>query len=138
MIDLELLACPRCDRALERAGDTLRCTGCGVDFPSVAGVPWLFAEPGAALEEWRGRMRFSLQRVDRDVEQLRAALARDDVRPATRARLTHLATATDDHGRRLRALLAPLELERHGAAYATQLALRTRLPPDQGLTTYYA
>lgn len=138
MIDLDQLACPRCDRPLERANDALRCAGCGVDFPSVAGIPWLFAEPGAALEEWRGRMHFSLQRVDRDAEHLRAALARDGLRPATRARLSHLAAATEDHGKRLRALLAPLKLGGHTADYATQLALRTRLPPDQGLTTYYA
>jgi uncharacterized protein YbaR (Trm112 family) len=138
VIDLELLACPRCDRALERESGALRCSGCSVEYPSMAGIPWLFAEPGAALEEWRSRMRFSLQRVDRDADQLRAALARDDLRPATRARLAHLAAATEDHGKRLRSLLAPLQLGGHSAAYATQLALRTRLPPDQGLTTYYA
>jgi uncharacterized protein YbaR (Trm112 family)/SAM-dependent methyltransferase len=135
---LDLLACPRCDRALEGASDVLRCPGCRVEFPSVAGVPWLFAEPAAALDEWRSRLRLSLQRSDRELEQLRASLARENLRPATRARLAHLAAATEDHGKRLRALLAPLELERHTAAYATQLALRTRLPPDQGLTTYYA
>ena len=37
----------------------------------------------------------------------------------------------------MRALLAPLELEQRSASYETYLALRTRLPPDQGLTTYY-
>ena len=58
--------------------------------------------------------------------------------PATRARLESLERATRDHGTRLRALLAPLEIEQHAASYETYLALRTRLPADQGLTTYYA
>jgi hypothetical protein len=60
------------------------------------------------------------------------------LRSATRARLEALERATRDHGTRLRALLTPLELEQHSASYETYLALRTRLPADQGLTTYYA
>jgi uncharacterized protein YbaR (Trm112 family) len=135
---LELLACPRCDQSLAVSGDGFRCAGCRVDFPCVDSIPWLFAEPNAALGEWRGRLHFSLQRSDRDEKQLRAALERSDLRDATRARLELLANATADHGRRLRALLAPLDLERNAASIETHLALRTRLPVDQGLTTYYA
>ena len=100
--------------------------------------PWLFAEPNAALGEWRGRLHFSLQRLERERQQLAAALASTTLRPATRARLESLERATRDHGARLRALLAPLEIEQHAASYETYLALRTRLPADQGLTTYYA
>ena len=107
-------------------------------FPAARSIPWLFAEPGAALGEWRGRLHFSLQRNDRDEKQLRATLERPDLRDTTRARLTPLAAATADHGRRLRELLAPLEIERTPASIETHLALRTRLPAEQGLTTYYA
>ena len=135
---LELLACPRCDQPLAATGDGLRCAGCRVDFPRLDSIPWLFAEPGAALGEWRGRLHFSLQRTDRDEQQLRAALERPGLRAATRARLALLADATADHGRRLRTLLAPLELEHYAATIETHLALRTRLPAEQGLTTYYA
>jgi uncharacterized protein YbaR (Trm112 family) len=135
---LDLLACPRCDQPLAAAGDGVRCAGCRVDFPRLGSIPWLFAEPNAALGEWRGRLQFVLQRVQRDEQQIRAALARPDLRAATRARLEHLAHATADHGARLAALLGPLALERHAAAIETHLALRTRLPADQGLTTYYA
>ena len=134
---LELLACPRCDQALAANGDGFRCAGCRVDFPRLDGIAWLFAEPNAALGEWRGRLHFSLQRNDRDEAQLRAALERPQLRDPTRARLELLASATADHGVRLRALLAPLELERNAASIETHLALRTRLPTDQGLTTYY-
>jgi SAM-dependent methyltransferase len=134
----DLLACPRCDAPLAASGNAWRCAGCAVEFPLVAGLPWLFAEPNAALGEWRGRLHFSLQRLDRDRQQLASALASAELRQATRARLEGLERATRDHGARLRALLAPLELEQHAASYETHLALRTRLPPDQGLTTYYA
>jgi len=134
----ELLACPRCDAPLAEAGDAWRCAGCEVGFPRLAGIPWLFAEPNAALGEWRGRLHFSLQRLERERQNIAAPLAGGALRPATRARLETLERATRDHAERLRALLAPLELEQHAASYETYLALRTRLPSDQGLTTYYA
>jgi hypothetical protein len=134
---VERLACPRCDQALTAHGESLRCAGCQVDFPSVGSIPWLFAEPSAALGEWRGRLHYSLQRVEREHQELGKALARTDLRAPTRARLELLARAIEDHGRRLRSLLAPLELDGYSASVETHLALRTRLPIDQGLTTYY-
>jgi hypothetical protein len=134
----DLLACPRCDAPLADAGAAWRCAGCNVDFPHVAGIPWLFAEPSAALGEWRGRLHFALQRLERERQHVAAALTDRALRPATRSRLEALERATRDHAVRLRTLLAPLELEQHSASYETYLALRTRLPADQGLTTYYA
>lgn len=134
----ELLACPRCDRALDAQDGVLRCAACKVDFPSVGGVPWLFADAGVALGQWRGRLHFSLQRIDRELEQVRAALGSRELRPAARERLALLAEAFEGHGKRLRELLAPLEVGDYAANYGTHLAMRTRLPPDQGLTTYYA
>jgi hypothetical protein len=134
----DLLACPRCDAPLADGDGAWRCAGCRVDFPHVAGLPWLFAEPNAALGEWRGRLHFSLQKLERDRQQLAAALTSSTLRAATRARLESLEHATRDHAARLRALLAPLELEQRASSYETYLALRTRLPADQGLTTYHA
>jgi len=133
----DLIACPRCDRPLESAGVEWRCAGCRVDFAPVGDIPWLFAEPSAALGEWRGRMHFSLQRLERERGELASALAAADLRAATRARIDALQRATADQAARLRSLLAPLEIERHSAPVEAHLALRTRLPPDQGLTTYY-
>jgi hypothetical protein len=134
----DLLACPRCDRALDAAGDAFRCAGCQIEFPRVDSVPWLFAEPNAALGEWRGRLHFTLLRLERDRRQVAAALDAVALRAATRARLTALAAALDDHAARLKALLAPFELDRNTAPYEVYLALRTKLPADQGLTTYYS
>jgi len=133
-----LLACPRCDQALTPTGNGYECTGCRVEFPRVAGLPWLFAEPAATLGEWRGRLHFSLQRLERERAELANALADRELRPASRDRIQGLERATADHALRLRTLLAPLEIDGHTANYEMYLALRTRLPADQGLTTYYA
>ncbi|HEY8520072.1 MAG TPA: hypothetical protein VIN61_08335 [Gammaproteobacteria bacterium] len=135
---LDLLACPRCDRApLDASEAGWSCAGCKVLFPLIGGVPWLFAEPVAALEEWRGRTRFALERIEHEQRQLDAALATPNLRASTVARLTALKGANADHAARLRELLAPLVGEGFQGTYETYLALRTRLPPDQGLMTYY-
>jgi hypothetical protein len=134
----DLLACPRCDRALAKTDAGLRCEGCRVDFPSIGAIPWLFAEPNAALAEWRARLNFALAKLERAHSELESAARAAGLAALTRTRLEGLAAATADHAARLRDLLAPLALEAPATRYETYLALRTRLPPDQGLTTYYA
>ena len=135
---LELFACPRCDQALELTANGHHCSGCRVDFPGIEGIPWLFAEPAAALGEWRGRLHYTLTRLEHEVRQLDTALGNAALRVATRERIQLLKRATEDHRARLQALLAPLQIEQLTANYETYLALRTRLPADQGLTTYYS
>ena len=135
----DVLACPRCDRAPLAVSDAgLRCAGCRVYFPSVGTIPWLFAEPNGALAEWRARLNFALAKLERERAELASAAGTAGLAALTCTRLERLAAATSDHAARLRDLLAPLALEAPAAAYETYLALRTRLPPDQGLTTYYA
>ena len=134
-----LVACPRCDKTpLAATGDGLKCGGCKTGFPSVGGIPWLFAEPEAALGEWRNRLHFALQKLARDAENMAAELKDEGLGALTRRRLTLQRTAADDHRNRLRELLAPLDVHSSPASYETYLALRTRLPADQGIATYYA
>lgn len=133
-----LFACPRCDRALDETTDGHRCAGCRVEFPRIGGVPWLFAEPQAALGEWRGRLHFSLRQLERKCAELDEALQQKGLRTATRERLTLLRSANADHAKRLAELLAPLGVDALTASVETYLALRTRPPSDQGLLTYYA
>src|SRR5690606_32530422 len=59
------------------------------------------------------------------------------LRDSTRARLDAMHAAYRDHTARLGRVPAPLELDVLSAGPETYLALRTRLPPDQGLLTYY-
>jgi uncharacterized protein YbaR (Trm112 family) len=133
-----LLACPRCAGALE-AADCISCRSCGAQYPFVDGIPWLFAEPDAALEAWRVRMRAFTTDLESQAARYRAALTDEVARATTRSRLKLLAAACADHARRLRALLAPLDAATpSGAAPETYRALGAALPVGQGLTSYYA
>lgn len=132
------LACPRCEQSLRQYPDrSWGCGSCGLAFPSLLDVPCLFAEPAATLTEWRGRLQFSLEKLAHEAGELQAELQNPRLRSLTRDRLTLLNRATLDQLKRLRELLAPLSIHQAQAALATHLALQTRLPGDQGLTTYY-
>ncbi len=132
-----LLACPRCDATLTAHAERHHCAACKVDYPDIGGLPFLFAEPGAALGEWRARVNLELQTLARQTGGLDRELAQDDLLPATRQRLTHLRDACADQKEKLALLLEPLLQGSPAAARETYLALRTRLPSDQGLNTYY-
>lgn len=132
-----LLACPRCDTALIRDGDHFGCGPCHTDFPSLAGIPFLFSEPDYALGQWRSRLRFEQRQLEHDEQRANRALDQSGLSELTRQRLKLLRSAYQEHRRLLTQLLQPLELAEPGAAIETYLALRTRLPTDQGLNTYY-
>jgi len=135
----ELTACPRCDKSpLSQTADGYRCGACKVDFPSVGGIPWLFAEPEASLGEWRNRLHFSLQQLSNDSQRLKASLDSDGVSALTRRRLEQQIKAADEHRNMLREILEPVDIRSSQASYESYLALRTRLPSDQGIATYYA
>ncbi len=133
-----VLGCPRCEQSLHPyPDDSWGCRGCGLHFPSLRGVPCLFPEPAAALSDWRQRLQFSLERLAHDAAGIQAELQSPRLRPLTRERLLLLNQAYLDQARRLRELLAPLAVHQAQAGVATHMALQTRLPADQGLTTYY-
>lgn len=134
-----LLACPRCDTApLQQKESGLRCKACQVDFPSINGIPWMFAEPQAALGEWRGRLRFALQQLSHEIAGLDRELKSTDLHSLTRRRLERYRDALESHHRALTTLLRPVDMQAAYGNYESYLALRTRLPADQGLNTYYA
>ncbi|HNP64513.1 MAG TPA: methyltransferase domain-containing protein [Woeseiaceae bacterium] len=133
-----LLACPRCDKTpLELSDDAWHCKACKVDFPLIEGMPWLFAEPMATLGEWRGRLQFSLQQLSHEIAGLDKELQNDDLRDLSRRRVTRYKKAVESHKRTLQKLLRPVEVQLLQGNFETYLALRTRLPSDQGLNTYY-
>lgn len=136
MLD-SILACPRCDGALTPQPDALACPGCRVTLPVFDGLPFIFAEPTATLGEWKARWHMETQRLDTDAQRYARALEAAEPDGPTHRRLALLARASTDHADRLRALLAPLELDALQAGHESYLALRTRLPTHQGLNTYY-
>ncbi len=138
-IPSDLLACPRCDKTpLDALDKEFRCRACKVDFPRINGIPWLFAEPDASLSEWRGRLHSALQGIGRELDTLDAELALPDLRDSTRARVRRYREHLDLHRRALSSLLEPIGIGSLATAHETWLALRTRMPSDQGLNTYYA
>jgi SAM-dependent methyltransferase len=97
----------------------------------------MFAEPDASLGEWRNRLHFSLQQLSHEAQRIKSELLSADRTALTRRRMELQMTATEEHLQTLRRILAPVDVQALQAAYESHLALRTRLPSDQGLTTYY-
>jgi hypothetical protein len=121
--------------ALQRAGWI--CESCSAGYPVVGAVPWLFADPQAMLAEWRGRLGFLLLELEKEAQALRTSAAGVPAGSLAARRLLGLAAANEDQARRLKFILAPLGVADSKVRYETHLALRTRLPLDQGLTNYY-
>ncbi len=133
-----LLACPRCDKTpLDSSDDALHCKACKVDFPMLEGMPWMFAEPQAALGEWRGRLQFSLQQLSHEISSLEKELQARDLSALAKSRVERYKKAVESHRRSLQKLLQPIEMQSLQGNYESYLALRTRMPSDQGLNTYY-
>lgn len=138
MLD-DVLACPRCDKTpLTLSDGALHCDACKIGFPTIDGIPWLFAEPLATLDEWRGRLHFALQQLSHDASRLDQELRNKELRSLTRRRLERYLKALESHRRSLQKLLKPIDVQSLQGSRDTYLALRTRLPSDQGLNTYYA
>lgn len=137
--DIEaLLACPRCDKGLAKNGrQDLQCSACQITFPNLDGVPVLVADPTTTLGEWRQRHHMLLEKLSREQHTLNTELADKSLPELARKRLKYLADAKTNHVTELKSLLKPLELTGYQANYDTYLALRTRLPSDHGLNTYY-
>ncbi len=134
-----LLACPRCDKSpLAQVDDHWHCKACKIDFPSIDGIPWMFAEPQAALGEWRGRLQFALQKLGHEVAGLEQELADQGIPSLARRRVERYKKCVESHRRKLQRLLRPIDVQSLEGNFETYLALRTRLPSDQGLNTYYA
>lgn len=135
----DILACPRCDKTpLDAGEDHYRCKACDVSFPLVGGIPWMFAEPEASLGEWQNRLHMSLKKLSHEVAGLDNELKNSELPQLTRRRTERYKKALDQHRRKLRKLLEPLDVQSLTGNYESYLALRTRLPADQGLNTYYA
>ena len=134
-----LLACPRCDKTpLDAADDGWHCKACKIDFPAINGIPWMFAEPEAALGEWRGRLQFALQTLSYEIAGLEHELKSGNLSALARRRVERYRKCVESHRRKLQKLLRPIDVQSLQGNYETYLALRTRLPSDQGLNTYYA
>jgi SAM-dependent methyltransferase/uncharacterized protein YbaR (Trm112 family) len=147
-----LLACPCCGGELvaqacpAAASAAWTCAACGVEYPVLGGVPWLFSDPDTARAAWRNRHDHARARIEaereRVVEVLRADRApagaesgQATLNPATRVRLERLAAGQAAYLNQIGAILEPM-LGDGAAPLETHVALRTALPAAQGLLTY--
>ncbi len=135
----DYLACPRCDKTpLHFADGRFRCEACRIDFPDIEGIPWMFAEPDASLGEWRNRLQFALQQLGHEIAGLDGELRDESLRTLTRRRVERYRKSVEQHRRALQKLLRPVDVQANSGSFESYLALRTRLPVEQGLNTYYA
>lgn len=133
------LACPRCDKTpLSFHEGVFNCTACKIEFPDIDGIPWMFADPDTSLGEWRNRLQFALQKFSHESAGLEKELQDENLRPLTRRRVERYKKAVDQHRRKLQRLLKPIDVQSMRGNFESYLALRTRLPVDQGINNYYA
>ena len=98
----------------------------------------MFAEPQAALGEWRGRLQFALQQLSHEIAGLDQELKDKAISALARRRIERYKKCVESHRRKLQKLLRPVDVQSLQGNFESYLALRTRLPSDQGLNTYYA
>ena len=135
----QVLACPRCDAKPLTINDAVySCKSCRTEFPSLDGIPFLFPEPGYSLGEWRERLNFVIRQYQYDISCIEQRLKDAKLLPKTKLRLEYLAASYIEQTALKKELLSPLEIEKLHGAFDAYLALKTRLPQRQGLTTYYA
>ncbi|MEZ5458435.1 MAG: methyltransferase domain-containing protein [Steroidobacteraceae bacterium] len=129
--------CPQCCAApLDPSASPWRCVSCGMQFPQVDGIPWLFAEPAQRLADWRQRFALLAREYQAQRDALRIA-ASSAASATTRHRLEQHAAALASHLSALDTLLAPLGQGESLPRRETLLALRTQVPLAQDLTSYY-
>ncbi len=97
----------------------------------------MFAEPQYSLGEWRNRLHFVLKRLGQDVQQIDFELKKNNLHALTRKRLEHQREAAQEHRDALEQILEPMGVQASETKVESYLAMRTRLPTDQGLNTYY-
>lgn len=132
------LSCPRCGGGLAHlSGSALSCERCRTSYPSLDGVPWLFAEPMLMLGEWQNRLRLFVEEFRQEATLVDNELART-LSDAGRARLQLLSRAYIDQVDRVARLLGPLNMAPVPAASATLKGLGVELPRSQDLHSYYA
>ena len=112
------LACPRCQADLEKSAQgNLTCRPCGTTYPMLGSTPFLYPDPGRALQDWR--CRFS--RLTSEIQSRIDAIEQSS--PGTQCgheRLAKLSQAYHGYLEELAGVLAPL---RPGAPVAEEVHL---------------
>ena len=120
------LHCPDCAEPLTQE---LQCSACGISYPTLNGVPFLFPTAQLELARWQARAHSEQQNLLDQKKRCKSALqkldrtARDQSNTVTR--LEHLVTAYTEQVDCLSHLLQPLINNQPGSDHTTYRALET-------------
>src|SRR5688500_507734 len=99
----ELLPSELCSRA---STPGLRCAGCGLTFPLLAGVPCLLVDADGRIAAWRAESATYAALTAENVSAIAQELDQFSLLSATRRRLETLHRALEDNTSRVLALLS--------------------------------
>ena len=141
---LALAICPACrheERLEPVSRNVLHCPHCDARFPLIhcgnVDIPWLFADPYSTCVEWKARYNGFLHRNAAEQQRLKRALSNHEISRTAKRRITRLLRARTQHREQVTRLVAPLELE--SIEWPPDMAdvLQSKLPKNQGLSSYY-
>ena len=137
---LSILRCPKSGEALVASSDGsfVQSKDSGNRYPLIAGVPWLFRDPEAAIWQWRQNVTLYLaneSEQEDEIHKLIKQVPRSSV--LTRKRLELLRAAKMHDRRAISSLLHDLT---HAAQTPISVAriMSSKLPLTQSLTGYYS
>jgi uncharacterized protein YbaR (Trm112 family) len=130
---VELVRCPACGASASAGEASLDCTSCGAVYPIHAGIPWLYRDVAGSRAQWAAKLQRFRTELLADLDELEAALAREDLVDSTRERLARQRAGLERFGEQVMTLLAPFAFE-HGEAGAVLPA--DRIPSAQHVTSY--
>ncbi len=143
---LSIVRCPACtdsNKAWSESAQSLKCSQCNTTFPIYdsghASIPWLFPQPQSTLLEWKARLNGFLHMNSSEQARLADALEGAQADGIGRDRIENSLDARRVHRTQIAELLAPLGLDGIDFASAGDRAslLRSKLPKNQGLSSYY-
>ena len=129
----ELVRCPACGAGISAGDASLDCPSCGAVYPIHAGIPWLYRDVAGSRSQWAAKLQRFRTELLADLDDLDAAVARDDLVDSTRERLSRQRSGLERFGEQVMTLLAPFAFE-HGEAGA--VLPTDRIPSAQHVTSY--
>ncbi len=134
---VDLLACPRCAAPLGADREAFRCTACAVEYPSVAKLPWLFADPEAKLAEWKSLAAVGLGELRESEALQKEALRATTLTPLAQRRMRKMLQATVENRKTLLELFEPFVAAATVETNADELrVLSKKLAATQSFSAY--
>ena len=129
----QFVRCPACGASPSAGETSLDCASCGAVYPVHDGIPWLYRDVAGSRAQWAAKLQRFRTELLADLDELDAAIERDDLVDSTRERLARQRAGLERFGEQVMTLLAPFSFE-HGEAGA--VLPTDRIPSAQHVTSY--